>query len=107
MRQYSAYLKRMARSALKGKYGLFIAFLILVMLVSAIAESIPSSLFGAPSSLPLFLSQLLVSFMISVLVNMLNVGLAKLALNHQQGAAGRFWRYLLCLHPPSRSFSDH
>ena len=80
MRQYSAYLKRMARSALKGKYGLFIAFLILVMLVSAIAESIPSSLFGAPSSLPLFLSQLLVSFMISVLVNMLNVGLAKLAL---------------------------
>ena len=80
MRQYSAYLKRMARSVLKCKYGLFIAFLILVMLVSAIAESIPSTLFGAPSSLPLFLSQLLVSFMISVLVNMLNVGLAKLAL---------------------------
>ena len=81
MNRYSAYLKRMARSALKGKYGLYIVSLIVIMLISGITESIPSSLFGTPTNVLLFISQLLVSFMLSVLVNMLNIGLTKLALS--------------------------
>ena len=81
MSRYSAYLKRMARSCLKGKYGFFILAYLLIAVISAIAVSIPFGLFGIASHPLLLFTQIVVFFMLSVLVNMLNIGFTKLALS--------------------------
>ena len=85
MRQYSAYLKRMSRHFLRGNYGFLAAALICAALLSAVVNSIPSALFETSDNLPLYLSQLLISFMISVLTAMLMDGITKMTLSVSRG----------------------
>ena len=81
MSRYSAYLKRTARHFLRGNYGFFALALLCAALLSAIAAAVPQALFRRAENLPLYLSQLLIAFMISVLAGMLTDGLSRIALS--------------------------
>lgn len=80
MKRYSSHLKTRARVTLQGRYGIFTGGLILILLISAILETLPVSLFGQVPGIPGIAVRLILSFAISVFCSMLLVGLSRMAL---------------------------
>ena len=90
MRRHSVYLKGLARHFLQGNYGFFAVSLLCASLLTSSVSSIPSALFQTADNLPMYLTQLLIAFMISVLSGMLTDGLTKIALSVSRNQKAAF-----------------
>lgn len=78
--QTSAQLKEKARSQMEGKYGITIAMLLIIQLISVMAGLLISSLFPATSILT-YLIQAAILFVLSALINICTIGLNLFHLN--------------------------
>ena len=74
-------IKQEARGRLKGNYTFFFCAMMIFLLVQTLVYILPSLLFTAGTSAIFLISQYAVSFMLSVLVNILRAGLCKMSLD--------------------------
>lgn len=84
----SAQLKRLARGALKGRWGLMMGALVLAGLISGLINSFVGIFLGASLSLPLLLIRIAVSYLITALIGMFQTGISRIALCVSRGQTG-------------------
>ena len=115
----SKELKKMARNQLSGKYGTFIGTNVLYILITLVASNLMDLVLGTSSVLnPLTATSATVetlgishtvvyylsTFILSLILSVLNIGLLKIALDTARGYAIRFQDLFYCFkHHPDRA----
>ncbi|MDO4491645.1 MAG: DUF975 family protein [Lachnospiraceae bacterium] len=78
-------IKARARTILHGKYSSFITYFLIAYLLQTLIVNIPSTFLASPKNLPLFLSQILLTFLLEALGAMIMIGMNKGALQLIRG----------------------
>lgn len=78
-------LKRTARGLLSGKFSSVITLFLSAYIIESLIVSIPSSILAAPNSLPLFLSQIILTLLLEALGAMIMLGFTRGVLQLARG----------------------
>ncbi len=78
-------IKSTARRLLQGNYSTMIGLFLAAYVIQSIIVSIPSTILASPTSIPLFLSQIILSMLLEALGAMIMLGLSRGALQLVRG----------------------
>lgn len=85
MKRSSSELKRIARGALRGRYPVFVGAMVLYMVIAMLAFCIPSCAFPVNSSYTAIIIRLIVTFLITLMIQLLAVGISRIGLCVSRG----------------------
>lgn len=85
MKRSSSELKRIARGALRGRYSIFVGAMVLYLIIAMLAFCIPSCAFPVNSSYSAIIIRLVVTFLITLIVQLLATGISRIGLCVSRG----------------------